>query len=115
MRFKGKIIACLMAILLGAVIYATAQEQAKGPEASSAPTAGSGSPVDSKQSHSQSLRDAADKRVEGERRFHANCGRCHMAPHKFPPRMMATIERHMRVRAMVTAEDMQLILGYMTE
>jgi hypothetical protein len=38
-----------------------------------------------------------------------------MAPHKFPPRMMATIERHMRVRAMITAEDMQLILGYMTE
>jgi hypothetical protein len=29
--------------------------------------------------------------------------------------MMATIERHMRVRAMITAEDMQLILGYMTE
>jgi hypothetical protein len=38
-----------------------------------------------------------------------------MAPHKFPPRMMATIVRHMRVRATITDEDMQLILKYMTE
>jgi len=36
-------------------------------------------------------------RVEGEKRFQANCGRCHQSPHKFPPRMMLTIERHMRV------------------
>jgi hypothetical protein len=38
-----------------------------------------------------------------------------MAPHKFPPRTMATIVRHMRVRAMITDEDMQLILHYMTQ
>src|SRR3954470_4913118 len=30
------------------------------------------------------------------------------APHKFPPRMMATIVRHMRVRAMIRDEDMRL-------
>jgi mono/diheme cytochrome c family protein len=54
-------------------------------------------------------------RVEGEKRFHANCGRCHQAPHKFPPRMMATIERHMRVRALITDEDLHLILRYMTQ
>lgn len=54
-------------------------------------------------------------RVEGERRFRANCGRCHAAPHKFPPRMMATIVRHMRVRATITDEDMHLILSYMTQ
>ncbi|HXQ25546.1 MAG TPA: cytochrome c [Candidatus Acidoferrales bacterium] len=54
-------------------------------------------------------------RAEGERRFHANCGRCHQAPHKFPPRMMATIVRHMRVRATITDEDMKLILRYMTQ
>jgi hypothetical protein len=38
-----------------------------------------------------------------------------MAPHKFPPRMMATIVRHMRVRATITDEDMHFILQYMTE
>lgn len=54
-------------------------------------------------------------RIEGEKRFHANCGRCHQAPHKFPPRMMATIVRHMRVRATITDEDMRVILLYMTQ
>ena len=53
-------------------------------------------------------------RIEGEKRFHANCGRCHAAPQKFPPRMMATIIRHMRVRASLTDEDMRFILHYMT-
>jgi mono/diheme cytochrome c family protein len=59
--------------------------------------------------------DEAAVRIEGERRFRANCGRCHQAPHKFPPRMMATIIRHMRVRATITDEDMRLILQYMTQ
>ena len=53
--------------------------------------------------------------VEGEKRFRSNCGRCHAAPPKFPPRMMATIVRHMRVRATITDQDMRLILRYMTE
>jgi cytochrome c5 len=53
--------------------------------------------------------------LEGEQRFHTNCGRCHITPHKFPPRMMAAIIRHMRVRAMLTDEDMRLILKYMTQ
>ena len=53
-------------------------------------------------------------RLEGERRYHANCGRCHMAPPNFSPRMMATIVRHMRVRATLTDEDARFILHYMT-
>jgi cytochrome c5 len=53
--------------------------------------------------------------LEGEKRYRANCGRCHAAPPKFPPRMMATIVRHMRVRATITDQDMHLILRYMTE
>lgn len=60
--------------------------------------------------------DEADAmRVEGERRFRANCGRCHAAPQKFPPRVMGTILQHMRVRATLTAEDRRLILLYMTQ
>jgi hypothetical protein len=54
-------------------------------------------------------------RIEGEKRFRANCGRCHAAPEKFPPRMMATVLRHMHVRATVTSEDQRLILFYMTQ
>jgi cytochrome c5 len=52
---------------------------------------------------------------EGEKRFRSNCGRCHAAPPKFSPRVMATIVRHMRVRATITDQDMHLILRYMTE
>jgi hypothetical protein len=63
--------------------------------------------------HSSAQADAM--RLEGEKRFHANCGRCHAAPQKFPPRMMATIVRHMRVRATITDEDMRLVLFYMTQ
>ena len=59
--------------------------------------------------------DGGAMRVEGEQRFRANCGRCHAAPQKFPPRMMATVLRHMRVRATVTAEDQRVILFYMTQ
>lgn len=54
-------------------------------------------------------------RVEGEKRFHANCGRCHAAPPKFSPRIVATIVRHMRVRATLTDEDMRFIIHYMSE
>jgi mono/diheme cytochrome c family protein len=63
----------------------------------------------------QPARSEDDLRVEGEKRFSANCGRCHQSPHKFPPRMMLTIERHMRVRALITDEDLRLIVHYMTQ
>jgi mono/diheme cytochrome c family protein len=63
----------------------------------------------------RSSAEADAMRVQGEQRFHANCGRCHAAPQKFPPRMMATIVRHMRVRATITDEDMRLVLFYVTQ
>jgi cytochrome c5 len=63
----------------------------------------------------QSSAQADAMRMEGEKRFRANCGRCHAAPQKFPPRMMATIVRHMRVRATLTDEDTRLVLYYMTQ
>jgi mono/diheme cytochrome c family protein len=63
----------------------------------------------------RSSSQADEMRTEGEKRFRANCGRCHAAPEKFPPRMMATIIRHMRVRATITDEDMRLVLYYMTQ
>lgn len=59
--------------------------------------------------------DADTMRLLGEQRFRANCGRCHAAPQKFPPRAMSTVLRHMRVRATITDEDMRLVLFYMTQ
>jgi cytochrome c5 len=52
--------------------------------------------------------------LEGEKRYRINCVRCHQAPHRFPPRAMATVVRHMRVRAMLTEDDMKYVLYYMT-
>ena len=59
--------------------------------------------------------DAETMRIEGEQRYRANCGRCHAAPQKFPPRMMATVLRHMRVRATITDADMKLVLFYISQ
>jgi cytochrome c5 len=77
-----------------------------------------GSPAAKKDVSAEPLVHATDPdtmRFEGEKRFHANCGRCHAAPTKFPPRMMGTVLRHMRVRATITAEDQRFILLYMTQ
>ena len=52
--------------------------------------------------------------LEGEKRYRINCGRCHQAPHRFEPRVMATAVRHMRVRGMLTNDDMNYVLYYMT-
>jgi mono/diheme cytochrome c family protein len=72
-------------------------------------------PKDSSSSAAPATAQDENMRTEGEKRFRSNCGRCHTAPPKFPPRMMATIVRHMRVRAAITDQDMRLIMRYMTE
>lgn len=53
--------------------------------------------------------------ADGEQRYRANCSRCHQAPPRFAPGAMGTMIRHMRVRAMITDEDMHAILKYMTQ
>ena len=124
MKFKGcglrfepawMMIACAAVMILGGVLYAAAQEHAKGPDTPTPPSVTPASSRVSTSSRSKLVHDGSDTRFEGEKRFRANCGRCHMAPHKLPPRMMVTIERHMRVRAMITDEDMRFIVAYMTE
>ena len=50
---------------------------------------------------------------EGELRFRQNCGRCHMPPESISPREVKAVLQHMRVRAMLTAEDERLILKYL--
>jgi len=50
---------------------------------------------------------------EGERRFRANCGRCHNPPESISPREVKAVMQHMRVRAMLSAQDEELILKYL--
>jgi cytochrome c5 len=104
-----------MRILAVILILATivAAESDKNSSASSNTASSAAAP--SVAVSSTAAENAAAVRVEGEKRFRTNCGRCHMPPHKFPPKMMATIVRHMRVRALITDEDMRYILAYMTQ
>jgi cytochrome c5 len=49
---------------------------------------------------------------EGEKRFQVNCGRCHNPPEEIAPAAARAVARHMRVRAMLSAEDEKLILEF---
>jgi mono/diheme cytochrome c family protein len=123
---KRHILVCLLGVIAGLTFSAIAQEHAnsKGSPSAAAPELVHGPATSSAATHTSAtvkvkvLPDAAEERalrLEGEKRFRTNCGRCHQAPHKFPPRVMAAAIRHMRVRAMITDEDMRLILRYMTQ
>lgn len=102
----------LLVMLSGAFFWAAAQERAAAPYPASIAAASSNSSATAKSGSTQS---ETTVRLEGEQRFKANCARCHTAPHKFPPRMMGTIIRHMRVRSTITDEDARLILHYMSQ
>ncbi len=120
---RNYILLCLLGVAAGLTFSAIAQEHANSTSAQSAaaPTA-QGNANSQPATHTVALAKTAPqtaeeraRRLEGEKRFRTNCGRCHQAPHKFPPRVMAAAIRHMRVRAMITDEDMRLILRYMTQ
>ena len=96
-----RLIGTLAAMLLGAVLLAFAGSETKLPKPSS-----TGATV--------STAESDQWMIEGEKRYRANCGRCHQSPHKFPPHAMATAIRHMRVRAMLTEDDAKYITYYMT-
>ena len=49
----------------------------------------------------------------GERAFKANCGRCHNPPEQLSPRITGTVLRHMRERALLSAQDERDILKFL--
>jgi cytochrome c5 len=49
----------------------------------------------------------------GQRKFDANCGRCHSFPEQLSPSITGTVVRHMRVRANLSAQDEKDILKYL--
>ncbi len=117
------ILVCVLCVGASLTFTAIAQERASSAVSSSAavpaPAIGTSAATISneKPARETTSADTAEERtmrLEGEKRFRTNCGRCHQAPHKFPPRVMAAAIRHMRVRATITDEDMRLILRYMT-
>ena len=128
MKRKRLILAALSAVMAACAMFAAGQEQASSSSdpapaqplpkaaAETSPVASEAMPDKTKGGAAPvAVYNATSLRIEGEKRFRTNCGRCHMAPHKSPPRTMATVVRHMRVRAMITDEDMRLILRYLTQ
>ncbi len=61
----------------------------------------------------QSPKTAAQAPSDGERAFHANCGRCHKPPEQLSPSSVPAVIRHMRVRAMLPEKDVQAIVRYL--
>jgi mono/diheme cytochrome c family protein len=102
-------------LILATMVGAESGKNSSAAKGTAAPVVLSSVVVPSVAAPPTAAENTAAVRVEGEKRFRTNCGRCHMPPHKFPPRMMATIVRHMRVRALITDEDMRYILAYMTQ
>ena len=57
--------------------------------------------------------DSAKQADVGQRKFDANCGRCHSFPQQLSPSITGTVVRHMRVRANLSAEDEKDILRFL--
>lgn len=93
----------------------TGSSMASPASAPPAPSNPGSAPAASKPASAPPVQERGAMLAEGEKRFGTNCGRCHQSPHHFAPRMMATVVRHMRVRATITDEDMRLILLYLTQ
>ena len=53
--------------------------------------------------------------LDGDKLFKENCSRCHQSPGDFPPAQTATIMRHMRVRANLTADETKAIYEFLTQ
>jgi len=58
-------------------------------------------------------KDKAD--LDGELVYRNNCTRCHMTIHTFPEPMLATVTRHMHVRATLTDAETEAVLKYLQE
>jgi cytochrome c5 len=87
-----------IAVSLGSLLCAQSTVPVKQPTKTPAPGTGTA---------------ATSVQEPGERKFQANCSRCHAAPEQLSPRIAGTVVRHMRVRASLSAEDERDILRYL--
>jgi cytochrome c5 len=94
----------LKQLTLIASIVSTTLVTAQAPPASK--------PADS--SAKSAAKDVSNKQPDvGERKFNANCSRCHSLPEQLSPSLAGTVVRHMRVRASLSAEDEKDILRFL--
>jgi cytochrome c5 len=70
-------------------------------------------PQDTKPAQPTATSDQDQDSEAGQKKFQANCSRCHDAPQQFSPRIAGTIVRHMRVRASLSEQDAKDILKFL--
>jgi cytochrome c5 len=99
MKRKILVHLALMALILSVRVVLAQTSTAPKPGAAAAKPASK--PVSSKQPD------------VGERKFNANCSRCHSFPEQLSPSITGTVVRHMRVRANLSAEDEKDILKFL--
>jgi mono/diheme cytochrome c family protein len=56
----------------------------------------------------------AQRSLDGEAAYKANCTRCHTSIHTYSSRSMRTMINHMRVRANLTKDEADAIFRYMS-
>jgi hypothetical protein len=72
-------------------------------------------PVASHEQAQATLTQKETPAFDPDQAYKSNCTRCHLAPGRFSEGKMATIMRHMRVRANLTEEEAKGILRFLTE
>jgi cytochrome c5 len=92
----------LMALALSASIVSSALAQ------SSTPAKPANTPA-----KASAKSQSTDQSAVGQRKFEANCSRCHSAPQQLSPTLTGTVVRHMRVRASLSAQDEKDILKFL--
>jgi cytochrome c5 len=98
------LLVCLFAAFLYCVVQAGAQSVQPAAQDQAVKSDANAGAKSSKQTSSSAS--------EGEKRFEAQCGRCHIPPEDLSPREARAVLRQMRVRALISAEDERLILKY---
>jgi cytochrome c5 len=95
----------LKQLALAASIISTTVALAQALPAAPKPAAGAAKPA--------AKADSTKQPDVGQRKFNANCGRCHSFPEQLSPALTGTVVRHMRVRASLSAEDEKDILKFL--
>jgi hypothetical protein len=58
---------------------------------------------------------APSKKINVGLAYAVNCAHCHDVPQKLPGQMIATVMRHMRLRANLTPDETRAMLAYLVE
>lgn len=109
-----KRILTVIGMLMVWATFAAAQQMVPAAKTDSPPAKTVGPAKTTSPARPAILRQKSATAVDPDFAYKANCSRCHLEPRKFSERKMATIMRHMQVRANLTEDEAAAILRYLT-